>query len=104
MPDSRLLEFSAVLAVQQRLIQDLLFNYLGRMEKPFAALDAYAKGFEASPIRPETPHIDAVESDLLDQLISEALARSLEGVRSDLEKRVRHMREQHQGRPPKEQT
>jgi hypothetical protein len=103
MADSSLLEFSAILAAHERLIQDLLFNYLGRMQAPFSALDDYARRLQEQPIYTATPGIDPAESDLLNQLISEALARTLSGVRSDLEKRIRQARQRKLGPPPAEE-
>ena len=76
---------NAQLAAHEKLIRDLLVNVIGRLETPLDAFDQYANGIRAHPFFATSPGADPTELDLTNQLISEALDRTLEAARQDLQ-------------------
>ena len=104
MPDSRLLEFSAVLGAHELLIRDLLVGSAMRSAEPLQSFDLYATKVRAGLPLGNGEGIDAAESDLLNQLTTEAVERTVVGVRQSLEIAIREQRQRRQGPQPKEGT
>ena len=104
MPDSGLLEFSAVLGAHEMLIRDLLVSFIVRAEEPLQTFDRYASRIKADLPLVHATTGDATESDLLNQLTTEAIERTLAGARQNLVLAVRQERQRKQGGPPGAQT
>jgi hypothetical protein len=82
------LRVSARLAAHERLIRDLFVMVTARTGEPLGALDAYVSTLEQKLPYATAQDADPAQSDLMNQLVSEALRETLRLVRSDITRLV----------------
>jgi hypothetical protein len=90
---------SATLGAHEKIIIDLLVNVIGRLQNPLVAFDEYAAAMkERPPISRARPGQHPVEADQMNQMIAEAIDRTLKAARSDLQKVLREDAARHRSR------
>jgi len=87
------LEVSAMLGAHERLIRDLFVNVIGRLDDPLTVIESYIQDLKSKSAVAIVPGVHPVESDQLNQMISEMMEQTLQGVREDL---LEALRREHQ--------
>jgi hypothetical protein len=87
------LEVSAMLGAHERLIRDLLARVLQKEPDPLTVIEGLIEEMRERSIFAQVSEANAVESDQLNQMISEAIDRTLTGARKQI---LDKLREEHQ--------
>ena len=92
------LQVSAMLGAHERLIRDLILARIEREEGPLDAIESYIERIRNIAIFVDRLNVHATESDQLNQMITEAIERTLNGVRKEIMDRLR-LEHQQKNRP-----